>query len=100
MHPNGMPAYTGSVVAHSERSLASLQDAVFLGAYSGGVAALNHRLIAAMPTASDSSPSMIWDTRGFHNTRHSGQSSSEFFTAQRYDFLLPTENSEEPYFEI
>jgi len=44
----------------------------FWGAYSGGVAALNHRLIAAMPKASDSSPSMIWDTRGFHNTRHSG----------------------------
>jgi hypothetical protein len=30
MHPNGMPAYTGSVVVHSERSLASLQDAVLL----------------------------------------------------------------------
>jgi hypothetical protein len=42
------------------------------GAYSGGVAALNHRLIAGMPPASDSSPSMIWDTRGFHNRRHSG----------------------------
>ena len=42
------------------------------GAYSGGVTALNHRLIAAMPPASDLSPSTVWDTRGFCNTRHSG----------------------------
>jgi hypothetical protein len=31
MQPNAMPAYTKSVVAHSELSLASLQDALILG---------------------------------------------------------------------
>jgi hypothetical protein len=41
------------------------------GAYSGGVAALNRR-IAGMPLASNSLLSMIWDTRCFHNRRHSG----------------------------
>jgi hypothetical protein len=44
----------------------------FWGVFSGGVAALNHRLIAAMPPASDPLLSMIWSLKGFHNPRHSG----------------------------
>ena len=40
------------------------------GPYSGGVASLDHRLIAAMPPASDPSLSMIWTPGAFHNSRH------------------------------
>jgi hypothetical protein len=55
MHPNGMPECTGSVVAHADSSLASLQDAATLGRIPVVSLALNHRLFAAMPPASDPS---------------------------------------------
>jgi hypothetical protein len=59
MHPNGMPARTGRVVAHSDRSLASLQDATLFLPIPVVSLALNQRLIAAMPPASNSSLSVI-----------------------------------------
>jgi hypothetical protein len=50
----------------------------FWGVFSGGVAALNHRLIAAMPPASDPSLSMIRSPKGYHKPRHSGAVSIGF----------------------
>jgi hypothetical protein len=50
----------------------------FSGVFSGGVAALNHRLIAAMPPASDPSLSMIRSLNGYHKPRHSGAVSIGF----------------------
>jgi hypothetical protein len=61
----------------------------FWGVFSGGVAALDHRLIAAMPPACDPSLSMILSLKGFHNPRHSrGSFHRVFFTPQKYGVLL------------
>jgi hypothetical protein len=71
------------------RLLASFQDAALLLKHSGGVATLNHRLIAAMPPASYESLSMIRATKGFHNPRLTGAFLLEdFFASQRPHFLF------------
>jgi len=50
-HPEGMPAKAPSRPLSNLRGLASLWDACFFVMSSGGVAALNRRLVAVMPPA-------------------------------------------------
>ena len=52
--PEGVPA-DSFCPRHNSTRLASLQDAFHVGLVTGGVAALNHRLLAVMPPASTTS---------------------------------------------
>jgi hypothetical protein len=55
MHPNVMPAFSRRVSANWDGLLASLQDAAISGLIPVVSLALNHRLIAGMPPASEPS---------------------------------------------
>jgi hypothetical protein len=56
MHPNGMPARVGCFVGRLDCLLASLQEAVLFRRIPVVSLSLNHRLVAAMPPASDPLP--------------------------------------------
>ena len=99
MHPNGMPACTGSVVAQSDRSLASLQDAILLGRifrwYRCAQPPANRCDASGIQSVSFNKPV---SQRLAHLPSPRGSFHRGFFTSQNSLFYLPTENSEEPKF--
>jgi hypothetical protein len=96
MHPNGMPACKESAVAHSDARWHPFRMRFFWGAL--------RWCRCAQPPANRSDASGIrfltfYDLgpqRLSQSPSLRGSFDRGFLTSQRYDFLLPSENSEEP----
>ena len=73
------------------RLLASLRDALVADILTGGVAALNHRLIAVMPPASCSSPRRIVSSviGGFARVSSAAAGAAHWLPASTARFFLP-----------